>query len=59
MFGTTQFLRNWFIETKVVPNIPVYAPVYRNWIIKIKKLASLNLKLKIDFLKMWLLSNMT
>jgi hypothetical protein len=25
MFGTTQFLRNWFMETEVVPNIPVYA----------------------------------
>jgi hypothetical protein len=40
MFG----LRNWFIKTKMVLNLPVYILVYRNWILsflKIKKLASL------------------
>jgi hypothetical protein len=30
LFGSTQFLRNWFIKTEVVPNIPVYVLVYRN-----------------------------
>jgi hypothetical protein len=27
LFGSIQFLRNWFIETRVVPNIPVYGRV--------------------------------
>jgi hypothetical protein len=43
LFGSTQFLINWFIKTEVVPNILVYVLVYRNWIIsflKVKKLAS-------------------
>jgi hypothetical protein len=43
MFGTTQFLRNWFMETDVVPNIPIYVSIYINWIysfLKTKKLAS-------------------
>jgi hypothetical protein len=30
LFGSTLFLRNWFIEIEVVPNIPVYDSVYRN-----------------------------
>jgi hypothetical protein len=30
LFGSSQFLRNWFIELEVVPNIPVYVSVYRN-----------------------------
>jgi hypothetical protein len=32
MFGTTQFLRNWFMENELVLNIPIYISVYRNWI---------------------------
>jgi hypothetical protein len=32
MFGSTQFLINWLMEIEVVPNISVYASVYRNWI---------------------------
>jgi hypothetical protein len=43
LFGTTQFLRNWFMETEVVPNIPIYASVYKNLIhnfLKTNKLAS-------------------
>jgi hypothetical protein len=30
LFGSTKFLRNWFIEIEVVPNILVYDSVYRN-----------------------------
>jgi hypothetical protein len=30
LFGRTQFLRLWFIEIEVVPNIQVYDSVYRN-----------------------------
>jgi hypothetical protein len=43
MFGSTQISRNWFMKTGVVPNILVYASIYRNWILgflKTKKLAS-------------------
>lgn len=43
LFESIQFLRNYFIETRVVPNVQVYAPVYINWILnslKTKKLVS-------------------
>jgi hypothetical protein len=29
------FKKRWFIKTEVVPNILIYAPVYRNWILSL------------------------
>jgi hypothetical protein len=37
LFGTTQFLRNWFIKIEVVSNMTVYDSVYRNWILSFLK----------------------
>jgi hypothetical protein len=62
MFGNIRFIRNWFMKIEVVPNIPVYVSVYRNWIIsflKNKKLVSRSYKIKTNFLKTRLLPNRT
>jgi hypothetical protein len=43
LFGSTQFLKNWFMETGMVPTIPVFDPVSGNWFISFletKKLGS-------------------
>jgi hypothetical protein len=37
LFESTQFLRNRFIKTDLVPNISVCVPVYRIWILSFLK----------------------
>jgi hypothetical protein len=62
LFGSIQFIRNWFMKIEVVPNILVDASVYRNSILsflKTKKILSPSYKIKTSFFKTRLLSNMT